>query len=434
MRPLDFIHAYDWHNLPPQVRLQAELGVLDLLGVAAGGHGTELSRIIRDHVVEMFGGTAPMLFDGRKASPVGVALATGMMIDALDGHDGYNPSKGHVGCVLLPAILAAVPDANTDGAAFMATVAMGYEFGSRVAVAQHSTVADYHSSGSWGAVVAAAAMARMLGYDIETTRHALGIAEYHGPRSQMMRCIDHPTMLKDGSGWGTMAGVSAALLAAKGFTGAPAITVEDAPEYWSDLGNRWLILEQYFKPYPVCRWAHAGVDGVLNLRATYGLTSDQVDHIAVDTFHEAVRLATSRPRNTEEAQYSTSFPAAVAMVRGRVAPGDIADGALGDPEILRLSEGFKMTETQIANARFPAERLARVTLVLNSGERLVGEYLNPKWDHRKPATEAELRAKFHDLAEPVLGAERATRIETALHEMPKTGLQPLTDQLFAPIS
>lgn len=31
-----------------------------------------------------------------------------------------------------------------------------------------------------------------------------------------MRCIDHPTMVKDGSGWGAMAGVSAALLAADG--------------------------------------------------------------------------------------------------------------------------------------------------------------------------------------------------------------------------
>ena len=47
-------------------------------------------------------------------------------------------------------------------------------------------------------------------------------------RGQMMRCIDHPTMLKDGSGWGAMCGVSAAYLAADGFTGAPAVTVEDA--------------------------------------------------------------------------------------------------------------------------------------------------------------------------------------------------------------
>jgi len=61
----------------------------------------------------------------------------------------------------------------------------------------------------------------------------------------MMRCIDHPTMVKDGSGWGAFAGVSAAYLAADGFTGAPAITIEagGAAEPWSDLGRRWRILE-----------------------------------------------------------------------------------------------------------------------------------------------------------------------------------------------
>ena len=98
--------------------------------------------------------------------------------------------------------------------------------------------------------------------DEEATRHALGIAEYHGPRSQMMRCIDHPTMVKDGSGWGALAGVSAAYLAAEGFTGAPAVLVDDHPEIWGSLGARWAIMEQYLKPYPVCRWAQPAVEAV----------------------------------------------------------------------------------------------------------------------------------------------------------------------------
>jgi 2-methylcitrate dehydratase PrpD len=148
----------------------------------------------------------------------------------------------------------------------LTALALGYEFGARAAMAQHSTVADYHTSGSWGAVTAAAVAARLLRLDHDQTRHALGIAEYHGPRSQMMRCIDHPTMVKDGSGWGAMAGVSAARLAAAGFTGAPAITVEEAPAYWADIGTRWYTMEQYFKPYPVCRWAPAPIEGVLALR------------------------------------------------------------------------------------------------------------------------------------------------------------------------
>ncbi len=57
-------------------------------------------------------------------------------------------------------------------------------------------------------------------------REALGVAEYFGPRGQILRACDSPTMVKDGSGWGAHVGVTAALLARDGFTGAPALTIE----------------------------------------------------------------------------------------------------------------------------------------------------------------------------------------------------------------
>lgn len=434
MTPLDLIHDLQWGDLPIAVKHQTELCLLDLIGIAAGGHHTKLSTIIRDHVPETFGGSAPMLFDARTASPAGVALAAGMTIDSLDGHDGFNPAKGHIGCPLFPAALALAHQAGVDGQTFLTAIAMGYEFGARVSVAQHATVPDYHTSGSWGAVTAAAAGARLLGLSRDQTRHALGIAEYHGPRSQMMRCIDHPTMLKDGSGWGAMTGVSAVHLAAKGFTGAPAITVEQAPQHWEDLGSRWLILEQYFKPYPVCRWAQAPVEGVLALARAHNVTSDQVDHIEVTTFHEAVRLATNRPGNTEEAQYSTSYPCAVALVRGGITPQDIADDALNNPEILRLSQGLIMRESDYANQNFPSQRPAKVTLVLKNGAHLTGDYMTPRWDHTHPPTEAELRAKYHALTDPVLGGRRAAATESALAGLPDSALSTLTDLLFQPIN
>ena len=433
MTPLDLIHRLDWAALPSQVQLRAELCLLDLVGIAAGGTQTRLSAIIHDHAAGVFGGTRPMLFDGRTASPAGVALAAGMTIDSLDGHDGYNPAKGHIGCPLLPALLALAPE-DMPGIEFMAALVMGYEFGARVSAAQHATVADYHTSGSWGAVVAAAAGARLLGLSYEISRHALGIAEYHGPRSQMMRCIDHPTMLKDGSGWGSMAGVSAALLAKSGFTGAPAITVEDAPDFWDDIGTRWRIMDQYFKPYPVCRWAQAPVEGVLALARAHDLTSDRVERIEVATFHESVRLATARPRTTEEAQYSTSFPCAVALVRGGIGPEDITGDALDDPEIVRLSTGLRMTEDGEANALFPGKRVARVSLLLKDGTRLDGGLSTPRWDATDPPTEDEIRTKFHAIAGPLLGSARASAIESAIHDLPKTGLAPLAGLICQPIS
>src|SRR5215831_16684376 len=110
-----------------------------------------------------------------------------------------------------------------DGREFVASLVLGYEVATRAGIALHATVADYHCSGAWNAVGCAAIAARRLGFDDERTRHALGIAEYFGPRGQILRACDSPTMVKDGSGWGAHVGVSSALLALAGFTGAPAL-------------------------------------------------------------------------------------------------------------------------------------------------------------------------------------------------------------------
>ena len=107
---------------------------------------------------------------------------------------------------------------------------------------------------------------------------------------------------------------------------------------------KWLIEEQYFKPYPVCRWAQGPIEAILYLKEKYTLTSETVDRIEVITFHEAVRLAVSEPKNTEQAQYSTSYPCAVALVKGDVGVTEISNKFLNDPEVLRLSKSLKMFE------------------------------------------------------------------------------------------
>ena len=131
-----------------------------------------------------------------------------------------------------------------------------------------------------------------------------------------------------------MAGVSAAKLAQAGFTGAPALIVEEVPEFWQDLGERWYMLEQYYKPYPVCRWAQAPIEAALDLHRTHGFTHHNVTGLEIETFHEAIRLATSAPDTTEKAQYSTSFP-----VDGTPA-GRVTSGAFGASVGKSLALGF----------------------------------------------------------------------------------------------
>ncbi len=437
---IDFVLGTSFDDLPDHVVRFAQRCLLDLVGVAAAGRTTQLSEIVSNHAVTHFGAGrvgAPILFDGRRVSAAGAALANGMTIDSIDAHDGHKITKGHTGCHQLPALLAfSAAEGRDDPRAFLADLVVGYEFATRAGIALHATAPDYHTSGAWGAVGCAALGARILGLDRSRTFEAMGIAEYHGPRSQMMRVIDHPTMLKDGSGWGAMAGVSAAYLAADGFTGAPAVTVNDpAVEHiWSDLGSRWLIEEQYFKALPVCRWAQPAVEAALALRHTHGFIAGQVDRVEVATFHEAARLATALPETTEQAQYSLPFPVAAAIQRGYLGPEEVTEGALADPEIRALSTRVSIVEDADHNSAFPQNRFARVTIHLLDGRTLTSANTEPRGDPEEHLSDEEIRRKFHSFTSPVIGAERAGQLEAEIDGLVENdSLVTLLDLLARPL-
>ncbi len=417
-------------GLPAPVRRMAKRCILDLAGTGIAGLTTELSTIICNHAVRGFGAgegapSARLLFDGRRASPMGAALAGGMTIDSFDAHDGHVLTKGHAGAAILPGLLA-LADASErplTGQEFLTALVIGYEVAIRAGIAQHMTCPDYHTSGAWNALGVAAMAARLSGFDETKLREALGIAEYHGPRSQMMRCIDAPTMVKDGSGWGAMCGLSAAYLAADGFTGAPALVVDSqsVAHLWADLGSRWRILELYFKAYPICRWAQPAVEAALSLRRQHALDPDAIASVEIETFHNAVRLDQHRPRTTEEAQYSLPFPVAAALVRGQLAAFDIAGPALRDPQVLSMSDRVRMVEAQDLEARFPAERLARARIVLADGKVLESETCPARGDAERPLSDEEILSKFHTLADRVVGRIRAERLHRAISALDEAG-------------
>ena len=420
MNPIEFIHDLSWESIPAAVRHQAKRCFLDTIGVALGGRVTPTSRIIYNHAARCFGGDDTRLwFDGRAVSAPGAAMAHGMTIDSLDMHDSCRPVKGHAGIAQVPALMAMLGQTSTgdiSGSELIATLTMAYDVAIRTGTAQHATVCDYHTSGSWNAVGCAAVGARMLGLSLDKTRHALGIAEYHGPRSQMMRAIDYPSMVKDGSGWGAMAGLSAAFLAADGFTGAPAITVEanEVASYWADLGQRWSLDLQYFKPYAVCYWAQAAIAGALKVQQEHNITTAQIRDIEVYTFHEASRLATRFPQDSDEAQYSLPFPLAGALVHGRLGYAELNGSALKNEEVLRLSGLVKLIDDDSFNARFPAERLSRVVIETIDGQRHDSGEVRPLWDLTAPPSDDDLLKKFRQLASDYLPANRVDALEETI--------------------
>lgn len=437
--PVAFIHALRFADLPPEVVAQAKRCLLDLIGVAASGRQTRLSRIVHDFAVREMAapaGGARLLFDGRRASRSGAAYAGASTIDAIDAHDGHRLTKGHAGVALLPALLAFADAQRIDGADCIACLVMGYEIATRAGMALHATASDYHTSGAWNALGCAAIGARLLGLDETATRHALGAAEYHGPRSQMMRCIDHPTMVKDGSGWGALAGVSAACLAADGFTGAPAVLIEGAAEsrFWQDLGARWEIMRQYFKPYPVCRWAHPAVAATQGLMAQHRLDRDDIAAIEVKTFAEAARLGTRPPRTTEEAQYAIGFPVAAAAARGALGLAELSGNGLNDPDVGAMLRRVRLVENETFSERFPGERFAAVAITLRNGATLHSPPTAARGDPEDGLSDDEVLAKFHSLAGALSAARRATIEQcVATLDTDPRALPALMDAVLAPV-
>jgi 2-methylcitrate dehydratase PrpD len=432
-----FAGELELSRIPPEVRHFASLLLLDTIGVAAAARELEGARICRNFAVASFSAgpgapSARMMFDGRSVSPAGAAFAAAAQIDNLDGHDGYNPTKGHIGVVTIPALLTFAQVAPPiDAAEAITALVLGYEIGARAGIALHATVTDYHTSGAWNALAVAAMGARLLKLGPDKLREALGIAEYHGPRSQMMRVIDSPTMLHDGSAWGALAGVTAVYLADQGFTGAPAATVEaeEVDPIWRDLGEQWVVHRHYIKPYPVCRWTHALIDSALKLRRDHGLTGADIAAVELTSFHEATRLYREVPTTSPVAQYSVSYPVAAALVRGRVGVAEIEGPGLADPEAARLVAATTLHESAEYNARFPADRWGEVTVVLKDGRRLDSGPRNARGGPENPIGEDEILAKYRDYAGTALGSNHAQAIEDAVRRLaePKAPFAPLVD-------
>ncbi|MCW0001587.1 MmgE/PrpD family protein [Pararhizobium sp. YC-54] len=418
-----FVGTLRYDDLPHDLLRVLRRSFVDTMGVAAIGSTTEMSHIARRGALAVFGagtgGNARMLMDGRMVSPAGAAMAGAFLVDSVDAHDGTTPNKGHAGSAVFPAVIAVADTLLSQGVRMTGRqlaewLAIAYEVSYRAGQVQHATCPDYHTSGSWTAVGVATAVARMLGLDNTQIRHAAGIAEYHGPRSQMMRCIDFPTMVRDGVGWGAPSGVTAAYLAREGFTGAPALTCEGdgAAPFLSDLGERWLTVEDtHYKLYPCCRWAHPSIDAVRDLMRDHSLHHEQIASVEIRTFSYAIRLAGYEPKSLDEFSYAIAFPVATMIVRGKLGPAELAKETLDDPAILRLSRATRLIDDPELTAKSIQKRWAAVTLITVDGRRIEGAPRTPRGDRDMELSDSEISEKFYNFAGEILGPKRAQALE-----------------------
>jgi 2-methylcitrate dehydratase PrpD len=436
-----FICDLPSHDVPGSARRMASLLLLDTLGICIAAAPMEAGILAREAAVRLYNSAdevsrATIMFDGRQASLAGASFATATQIDNLDGHDGYNPSKGHIGVAVVPALVAiAEKQPALSGLDALAALVISYEIAGRAGMALHGTVSDYHTSGAWNGLGVAALGARLRGASATQLREALGIAEYHGPRSQMMREIANPTMLHDGSGYGALVGMSAIIMAEMGFTGAPAMTVEapEAASYWTDLGTFWQVEHQYVKPYPICRWAHAAIDAARELSLEHSIDPSQISRIEISSFHNAVQLFAAMPDSTSQAQYSLPFAVATMLVHGRIGLQHITQDAFGNAVVADLVDKTTLIESPHHEVRYPLARWADVVITMHDGRVLASGDVHARGGPERPYSEADIIAKFMEFAVPVVGVSRAEAICAATLGLsePNSRFADLSQHLFA---
>jgi len=250
----------------------------------------------------------------------------------------------------------------------------------------------------------------------------------------MMREIDNPTMLHDGSGMGALAGTMGTLMAMRGFTGAPAITAE-APEVagiWADLGQDWTVERNYVKPYPICRWAHAACDALHAVMRAHDLAADDIETLEVRTFAESAHLFAGAPETTSQAQYSLAFALAVMLVHGRITPADISGDGLRDARVLGLLPRVRVREDPRHSARFPDGRWSDITVTLRDGRQVSSGDVQARGGPEEPMSDDELHEKFEAMTARALPRARRDAIWALREDLcaPGTPFSALADLVY----
>lgn len=416
-RAVSFAHSATLTEGPESVAEQVRIRVIDTLAAATAGYRMPGIDVTTGYVADQCDGDAATLLDasGTRRTVAGATLANATAANTLDVDDGHREVKGHPAAVVVPPALAAAEAADATVGTFLDAVYVGYELAVRAGLAIHATDGVYTGTGSWGALGAAAAVARCRGLSADATANALGDAEYHAPRTPIMRGVSSPGMTKDGVGWGAYAGAVAADLAERGFTGSGTVFDEEGVAVTDTLDDRFHVTRGYLKPYPCCRWAHPGVDAVLELREARDLDPAAIEAVRVHTFAEATHLDARRPESIEAAEYSYPYPVAVALVRGRVSPAELRRDCREDPAVRRIADVVDLRTDPGIDERFPEECLARVE-VETAAETYESDLTRPRGARERPLSAAERTEKVTGFCEPTLDADDVEKLRATLSD------------------
>ncbi len=422
-----FTSELRFEDIPPAVRENASLRVLDTLGCALAARGEDFSAPVLGMLGSWGGAGGCTVWGSRlSASPPWAALANGCLAHGLDFDDTHAESVTHASAVLVPVVLALAESERLDARSVLTALVAGYEAITRLGMAAPGRFHErgWHATAVCGAFAGALAAGKCLGLDAGQLTAAVGIAASQA--SGVMEFLEDGSWVKRlHPGWAAHSGVLAAGLARGGFTG-PATGLEgrfgfyraalgEAPDFQTvlkNLGDNWETLNISFKLYPCCHLNHSYVDALLSLKQEQGVSAESVDEIEclvpegeVPIVCEPVAVK-RQPRTAYDAKFSLPFALAAALVDDRVGVASFGAGRLGDPRLLDLAGRVRYTVDP--HSAFPGSFPGWVRVRTRDGRRL-----EARQEAQAPVPASEIVAKYRDNARLALPATSLARLEAA---------------------
>jgi 2-methylcitrate dehydratase PrpD len=209
----------------------------------------------------------------------------------------------------------------------------------------------------------------------------------------------------------------AADLAERGVTGAPyvlegsafnggftQITTSDKPNLnllTEGLGERFSIMDVYFKPYTACRHTHGAAQAVLELKADSEIAIPDIDAILVSTYgiaELAVGKGVDASSSFVTAQFSIPYVTAICLLDGELGPLQLTEKRVSDADVLSLAEKVAVRTDPELNSVYPGKTSSRVEIQMKDGRTFSHQVDIPKGDPRDPMGDSDISQKVRAFA------------------------------------
>lgn len=398
----------------------AKRHIIDTIGCAMGGHGSEPADIARRLARENSGTPgARLLGDGIRTSLHMAAFANSAMIRYLDANDTYiTRGSGHPSDVF-GAILAAAEAKGASGKDLIAATVAAYEvFGS---LADEVNLRERGwDQGVFVAAAAAAGVGILFRLTTQQLADAIAIAVTAYVPTRQTRAGELSMWKGSATAAACVGGLFAAELAREGMTG-PTAAFEGhhglfeqvtGPFELSALGGKAgsAIERAMFKLYATEYHSQAPIAAALVLREK--LAGEEIETVDVQTYWMTYSEIGSEaekwdPRSRETADHSLPYLLAVALRDGRVTPAIFEPEYFLDPALRPLMKRIRISENPEFTKAFPGALTSEITVTTRSGRTHVERTAYPKGHARNPMNDADIDSKFRDLASAALAPARA---------------------------